>query len=155
MTHTADMPALEQLTRELTFVEKGLLGFEQLLDFELSAYEPGTPFFWLRSRQDENVAFIVMEPYMLLDDYSFDLPDEEMRLLNVSSAEEIFVLVVCTVPEDPLEMTANLLGPLIFNRQTNQGRQLILERNKFPVRFPVFDANLSEEPPAERSGEAS
>lgn len=126
--------------RQLRFVEQGMLGFEEVLDYELSAYDPNTPFYWLRAQSDPDVAFIVMEPIWLLDDYSFDLGDEDTALLEVTAAEDIFVLVVCTVPENPLEMTANLLGPLVFHRQSNRGRQVILDHNSYPVRFPVFGA---------------
>ncbi|MEZ0370098.1 MAG: flagellar assembly protein FliW [Candidatus Sericytochromatia bacterium] len=138
MTNIASVPALQQLTRELTFIEKGLLGFESMLRYELTVYDPETTFYWLRSKEDNEVAFIVMEPCWLLDDYSFDLGDEDMRLLNVQSEADVFLLVVCTIPENPLEMTANLLGPLVFHRESNLGRQLILDRHKYPVRFPVF-----------------
>lgn len=143
MSNIADTPQLQQLTQNLEFVSKGMLGFESLLHFELSVYEPDTPFYWLRSLEDPEVAFIVMEPCWLVDDYSFDLGDEEMNLLKVKSEQDIFVLVVCTIPENPFEMTANLLGPLIFHRESRLGCQLILDRNTYPVRFPVLQ---SEDP---------
>lgn len=138
MSTLAGEPVLQQRTRELTFIGQGLLGFENLLRYELSVYDPETPFYWLRSLDDPEVAFIVLEPGWLMDDYSFDLSEEDARLLAVKSEQDIFVLVLCTVPDDPMEMTANLLGPLVFNRESNQGRQLILERQRFPVRYPIF-----------------
>lgn len=138
MSTLAGEPVLQQRTRELTFVGQGLLGFEHLLRYELSVYDPETPFYWLRSLDDPEVAFIVLEPGWLMDEYGFDLSEEDARLLDIKSEQDIFVLVLCTVPEDPMEMTANLLGPLVFNRESNQGRQLILERQRFPVRYPIF-----------------
>lgn len=138
MSTLAGEPVLQQRTRELTFIGQGLLGFENLLRYELSVYDPETPFYWLRSLDDPEVAFIVLEPGWLMDDYGFDLSEEDARLLAVKSEQDTFVLVLCTVPDDPMEMTANLLGPLVFNRENNQGRQLILERQRFPVRYPIF-----------------
>lgn len=138
MTNASEVPDVSVATRQLSFIEQGLLGFEDLLDFELAAYDPQTPFYWLRATQKPEVAFLVIEPGCLVDDYQFDLTDEEAGLLNLSSDENAFVLVLITVPENPLEMTANLLGPLVFNQTTGKGRQVVLEGSHYPVRFPVI-----------------
>lgn len=154
MSTIAGEPDLQPRTRELTFVEQGLLGFETLLRYELTVYDPETPFYWLRSLDDPEVAFIVMEPGLLLDDYGFDLSEEDSQLLAVASEQDLFVLVLCTVPEEPLEMSANLLGPLVFNRESNLGRQLILDRHRYPVRYPIFQESVHEVAEAGPAGEA-
>ncbi len=138
MTNVSGDPDIALQTRLLSFIEQGLLGFEEQLEFELSAYDPQTPFYWLRSTRDQEIAFLVMEPGCLVDNYQFDLSEEDARLLALSSSEDAFVLVLMTVPENPLEMTANLLGPLIFNKTTGKGRQVVLEGSDYPVRFPVI-----------------
>lgn len=134
------MTAAEHPPQSLQFLEQGLLGFESVLHYELSAYDQETPFYWLRASSDPELAFLVMEPGLLLDDYAFDLPDEEARALDIQSPDEVLVLVILTVPEDPLQMSANLLGPLVFNRRTHLGRQLILDAQRYPLRFPVLPA---------------
>lgn len=139
MTTISGVPALQPLTRVLTFVDQGLLGFESLLRYELSVYDPQTPFYWLRAQDEPDVAFLVMEPSLLLDDYAFDLSEEDAERLGIHQTEEALVLVLLSVPEDPLAMTANLLGPLIFNRESGLGRQLVLERQAYPVRYRVFE----------------
>lgn len=134
------MTAAEPPPQTLRFLEQGLLGFESVLDYELSAYDQETPFYWLRASSDPDLAFLVMEPGLLLDDYAFDLPDEEAQALNIQNPADILVLVILTIPEDPLQMSANLLGPLVFNRRTHLGRQLILDAQRYPLRFPVLPA---------------
>lgn len=129
---------LEKQVQELQFVGQGLLGFEQLLRYTLSVYDPQTPFYWLRSQEDENAAFIVMEPCYLVEDYAFDLPDELATELEIAHSEEAFVLVILRIPENMQEMTANLAGPLVFNRRTCRGKQLVLESALYPLRFPLF-----------------
>ncbi|MGV3522708.1 MAG: flagellar assembly protein FliW [Candidatus Sericytochromatia bacterium] len=143
MTTISGVPALQPLTRELTFVDQGLLGFESLLRYELSVYDPQTPFYWLRAQDEADVAFLVMEPSLLLDDYAFDLSAEDAERLEIHTTEDALVLVLLSVPEDPLAMTANLLGPLIFHRESGLGRQLVLERQAYPVRYPVFETAAS------------
>ena len=136
--------AEQEPLQKICFVEQGLFGFETLLHYELSVYDLQTPFYWLCSVDNPDVAFIVMEPAFLLDDYQFDLPTEDADLLKLHSAEESFVLVICTIPENSLEMTANLLGPILVNRANQQARQLTLDRHLYPLRFPVFETAEKE-----------
>jgi flagellar assembly factor FliW len=48
------------------------------------------------------------------------------------------ILTMVVVPEDPRHMTTNLAGPLVVNVKTRQGRQIILNSEKYPLRFPVL-----------------
>jgi flagellar assembly factor FliW len=136
----ANSQNLAKQAQELRFLGQGLLGFEHLLTYSLSVYDPQTPFYWLRSQTDEEAAFIVMEPCYLVADYAFDLPDELATELEISHSEDAFVLVILRIPDNMQEMTANLAGPLIFNRHTGYGKQLVLEAADYPLRFPLFPA---------------
>lgn len=153
--NTLETPNTPEPLQKIHFVEPGLFGFETLLDYELSVYDPQTPFYWLRSVENPDVAFIVMEPAFLLDDYQFDLTNEDAEQLKLQSADNAFVLVICTIPENPLEMTANLLGPIVVNRDTQQARQLTLDRHLYPLRFPVFDTVNAAEHPSETVAEVA
>ena len=132
-------------TRTLTFIEKGILGFENETQFTLSSYDENTPFYWLKSIHNEEIAFMVIEPSILVQDYAFDLPDEVAQILNIKTEADVFVLVILTIPENPLDMSANLLGPLVFHKNENKGQQLILEHSHYPVQFPVFPEGLPKE----------
>ena len=51
-----------------------------------------------------------------------------MGELEVESPEDLKILVILTIPPGkPQEMTANLMGPVVINLRTRQGRQLIVE----------------------------
>lgn len=141
-------PATEKPSiRTLSFIEKGLLGFEDILEYVLSPHDDESPFYTLTARQDPSVSFFVIEPQVIIEDYSFDLPDEEAQRLGIQSPEEVFVLLLLTIPENYLDMTANLLGPLVFHRSSNRGTQLVLDQKHYPLRFPVFSTPQAEEAP--------
>ncbi|PIQ28735.1 flagellar assembly protein FliW [bacterium (Candidatus Blackallbacteria) CG17_big_fil_post_rev_8_21_14_2_50_48_46] len=140
----ATSQGIENQQRELEFASQGLLGFENLKRYSLSAYDPQTPFYWLRSIEDPELAFIVMEPRFLVEDYGFDLPDEIATELEIQTSESAFVLVLLTIPEDITRISANLAAPLIFNRQSNRGRQVVLEAAQYPLRLPIFPEVPSE-----------
>lgn len=134
-------PSEEHPVQNLRFLNNGLLGFESVLAYTLSAYDSETPFYWLRASEDPELAFLVMEPGLLLDDYAFNLPDEDAESLDIQSPDDVLVLVILTIPEDPLQMSANLLGPLVFNRRTQIGCQLILDPQHYPLRFPILQTS--------------
>jgi flagellar assembly factor FliW len=120
----------------------GLAGFEHLHTFLLSTYDPQTPFYWLRAEEDPDTAFIVLEPHLIVDDYAFDLDADVAQALAIHTQEDAFVLVLLTIPSNPAEMTANLLGPLVFNTHTGQGRQVVLTGSHYPVQYPLFPEGI-------------
>lgn len=127
-----------ELPEKLVFEGQGPLGFEQLTHFSLQAYAPETPFFWLRSDTEPDTAFLVMEPGYFIEDYSFELGDETLKELGITTAEQVGVLVLLSIPENPLEMTANLLGPLVFHREHQRCKQVVLQADTYPLKYPVF-----------------
>ena len=149
MTISAEVPIEESAhtqVRDITFCPGGLLGFEQLTKFSLTPYDEELPFYWLRSQEEEGIAFVVIEPHQFQEDYAFDLPDEVAAELQIESIQDAFVLVILTLSENVAQITANLAGPLIFNVHTNQGRQLVLDSARYPLRHPLFPEGLPEEP---------
>lgn len=142
MTEVLDTPEVLPLPPRLDFIEQGPLGFETLRSFELETYASDTPFYWLRSTEDHEVAFLVMEPGYFIEDYAFELSDETLKALHISDAAEVGVLVLLTVPENPLEMTANLLGPIVFHRQQQQCKQVVLDAETYALQHPVLQEAL-------------
>ncbi len=110
----------------ITFVQP-ILGFDLLKEFALFDHDEDSPFKWLQSLEDPTLAFVVTNPTLFGHNYEFNLPQEACSILNIQRAEEAQVLTLVTVPEEnPLHMTANFLGPLVFHSETRQAMQLIL-----------------------------
>jgi flagellar assembly factor FliW len=123
---------------------QGLLGLEQYTRFELKPFEEGTPFYTMQSLESAELSLIVMDPALLVEDYAFDLSDEDVAELAITDPDDVMVMVVMTIPENPQEMTANLLGPLVLNKTSNKGKQIVLHGSDWPVRYRVFQAEKAE-----------
>jgi flagellar assembly factor FliW len=114
----------------LTFPE-GLPGFANRRRFVLVPHGEGTPFAWLQSAEQPNLAFLLMLPDAAFPDYAPPLPPD------ACSDAEVWVIV--TVPAgDPRGMTANLLGPVILEPGAGRGRQIVLDGDRYTTRHPVF-----------------
>ncbi|GHU61370.1 flagellar assembly factor FliW [Spirochaetia bacterium] len=114
----------------------GLLGFESLREYILLDAER-QPFYWLQSLEVEQLAFILINPFLFRPDYELDINDEE--LIGLSSPEKALIFSVVTIPADGSPMTANLQGPLIINRETRSGKQAVLTDPRWKIKHDILD----------------
>ncbi len=126
-------------------LQKGLLGFEDrtqwvMLDHDLE----DSPFKWLQSREDPDLAFIIIEPSNVISDYQIEISQDIMKSLELASLDEAVVFVLVTVPEDPTRVTANLLGPVVVNSEKRTGLQLVLNNENYSVCHPLLADNPSD-----------
>mgnify|MGYP001343457041 CR=1 FL=1 len=126
--------------QELLTLPFGLIGFPDYKEFVLLDHEDESPFRWLQSLDDPAIAFVVMDPYVFKPDYDIDLSAQEKQSLELTKVEDALALVILTLPEDWRETTANIKAPLIFNRRTRKGRQIILNDPLLTTRFPIAAA---------------
>lgn len=109
---------------------QGIIGFAQYRRAELLYMPDHLPFLWMRLHRTEpadSVHFIVVEPGGVVLDYEPEIFDEDAAQLGISDPAEAMVLNIVTLRhQTPLEATINLVGPLIVNRRTRTGRQLVI-----------------------------
>jgi flagellar assembly factor FliW len=118
---------------------KGLLGFSQRRQFILFPHKEGSPFFWLQCIEDGGLAFVLMNPKLVVSEYAIDLDDEALKELNAGDAGGLDVLCIVTIPhDDPRKMTINLLGPIIINVQKMRAVQLVSVMGTYSHRHPVL-----------------
>jgi len=122
----------------LNFV-KGILGFPNDLRYALLPHKENSPFFWLQSLDSPDLAFVVINPSLIVSDYSFELPQDAERELQFEEGDKAEALVIVTFRKrqngDAHSMSANLLGPVVINVDKRLARQVVLDPNKYPVRY--------------------
>ncbi len=112
----------------------GLLGFEELKRFVLLERPEIAPLEWLQSVENPQIVFTVMDPTVVFENYHPELASEDWDALGVPQGSPVTIRVLVTVPKDPAEMTANLLGPLVMSPAHGKGRQVVLVNSEYPVR---------------------
>lgn len=115
----------------------GMLGFSGTRFILLTPEKP-TPFRWLQSLDDPALAFVVVDAQQALPDYAVSLTSEEYARLALDEKTEVVVLLVVTLTGETGTITANLQGPVILNPNRMLAKQIVLEGNKFPTKFPLF-----------------
>lgn len=108
-------------------VKSTILGFDQISKVELN--EIDDLFSTLKSYDETNTSFTVVNPYMLRE-YSFDVPKEIRELLDINEDSKVVVYNMVVV-QDPLdESRINFLAPLIFNQSNGSMAQAVLDSDK-------------------------
>ena len=120
----------------------GIVGFPDLTDFALvhdAEKEGNTPIRWMQSLQEPNFAMPVMDPLVVCPDYNPVVEDELLKPIGEINPESVLVLVTLTVPKDVKNMSVNLQAPFVINADEKKACQIIVDSDKYPVRFPIYD----------------
>jgi flagellar assembly factor FliW len=116
----------------------GLIGFSNLRTFRLFEPMGSYPIKFLQSIEQPEISFTCIDVAAIKMDYEFPLSDEEAKALALEKPEDALVLALVVIPQDPRKMTANLAGPLVINARTKEARQVVLNTEKFPLKYPII-----------------
>ena len=120
----------------------GIIGFPEMTDFALVFDEEKgkeSPIRWLQSLQETNFALPVMDPLLVAQDYNPEVEDDYLTPLGKMAVEDTLVLVTVTVPKDLTKMSINLQAPIIINAETKKAIQIIVNTEKYPVKYYIYD----------------
>lgn len=126
----------------------GLLGFETLQRFVLIDSDEIEPMRWLQSVDDGSLAFLVVEPQLFFPDYKAKLTGEDKKVLDLTRDEDLAVACLVVIPDNPNDMTVNLLGPLVMNAEKRVGKQLVMHDSGYSPRQRLLPDEAPQEEPA-------
>ncbi len=109
-----------------------ILGFAQHRHFILVPHRSDSPFLYLQSTTESTLSFVVIDPLVVMPDYS--LPLEELP--DLGDPQLWAILCLCTVGQGG-PGTVNLRSPLIINRETRRGGQFVLSL-PYSHQHPLF-----------------
>lgn len=119
----------------LTFPH-GIYGFEDARRFALLRNRgDDNPFMWLQNVDSPEPCFIVAEPHRILPPYAPEITSGMALAIGLTSDDALRMLVIATVPGEFRNMTVNLKCPVLINSERNIAAQVILEDDRYPMRF--------------------
>lgn len=84
------------------------------------------------SVDDPSLRFLVAPPEPFFPDYAPEIENEVFAALNTKDPDRLLVMVVITAGVN--ETTANLLAPIIVDRDSHRAMQVVLAGSNLPVR---------------------
>jgi len=129
--------SIEVDDKQKVILPQGLFGFEDYNQYVLLDADH-QPFFWLQSVDMQEIAFILINPFLFRKDYEVNITNEELAQIGLTSPENALIFVIVTIPQDGGPMTANLQGPIVINKQTMTGMQAILSDSRWRTKHDII-----------------
>jgi flagellar assembly factor FliW len=107
-------------------------GFPAHREFVLVRLNDDGLLYAFTSIEDPDLRFLVAPPEPFFPDYAPEIEDEVFAALNTKDPNRLLLLVVITAGVD--ETTANLLAPIVVDRDSMRAMQVVLTGSGFPVR---------------------
>ena len=137
MTETETTETSQTEGRDIIRLPFGLLGFEHVKQYTLLANPAEEPFLWFQMLDDAKRAFLVVPPDRLGLDYQPDISDDEVDFLELADPADAFLLNIVTLRGNG-QATVNLKGPIVINRRTLIGKQVILNNaSQYSLHHPL------------------
>src|SRR4051794_8058972 len=136
-TRTASRPIEATMTDtelEMPIIDMALPmpGFPAHRQFVLVRLNDEGLLYAFTSIDDPELRFLVAPPEPFFPDYAPEIENEVFSALNTKDPDRLLVMVVITAGVD--ETTANLLAPIIVDRDSRRAMQVVLTGSNMPVR---------------------
>lgn len=115
----------------------GLPGFQEQKKYIPIEYQKDGSVAFLQSLDMPELAFIIADPFKYVANYEVDIPEDELRNLQITKGEEAIVYTILTVQSCGAEITANLMAPVVINAEKRIGKQIILHNSSYDSRYPL------------------
>jgi flagellar assembly factor FliW len=99
------------------------------------AFGEGSPFRAL-SCSDAALSFVVVNPYHIVEDYSFEIDEEVLKALFSGGDYMEDIAVLCVVRPDDQTLYVNLRSPIVVNIRSGVFVQTILQNETYGVSVP-------------------
>ena len=138
VVQTGRFGQIEISSDEIIQIPSGVLGFPEDHNFCLVDAGDDTLILWLQSLSNPHLAFPLLEPKIFKPEYVVRLSAAELRELKLNSIKDASVFTILTIPQALAEMTANLKAPLVINTREKIAKQVVLQENDQPIKYPMF-----------------
>jgi flagellar assembly factor FliW len=106
--------------------------------YALLSGDADSPFLWLQSLSDPDLALPVTNPHRFFSGFSVELSDEDAERLGLDSEREVDVYVTVRAAEALEDFMANLKAPILV--WDGHGHQVINQAPGCELRAPLFAA---------------
>jgi flagellar assembly factor FliW len=118
-----------------------IVGFDEYKQYILMKNESIFPTFWLQSVDNPALAFPVVSPFVIDENYSIKLSVYDFEDINLKEFNDVIILTLLVVPQDLSLIRTNLRAPIIYNPMKKLAKQIVLQEEKYPIHFYVMDNN--------------
>jgi flagellar assembly factor FliW len=104
--------------------------------YTLIANNPSSPFLWLHSLDDGNLALPVTNPRQFFPDYTLELGESEAHRIGIEESTPLDIYVTVRAAPVLSDFAVNLRAPIVIH--ANVGHQVINQAAGTDLRAPIF-----------------
>lgn len=131
---TRDLGELEIDEKDIVTFAGPIFGFEKYRRFVFLYQEDlSEHFIWLQSVEEPQLCFILVQPDLITDHYTPELPPEAKTLLGDG---DYMCWLIVSLREPFTDSTVNLRSPIVVNPELRQAAQFVLD-GALPIRHPL------------------
>ena len=127
--------------RLITF-ERRRFGVSRVQRYALIQAGEGSVFYWLQAVDRADLAFIVCDPRLFVNNYTVPIKQDDLIDLGTTGVDDAQVFIIVNKVDELL--TGNLQGPLVIGVQSRLGRQFVLSEKRYSTRHPLMRLPVAE-----------
>jgi flagellar assembly factor FliW len=114
---------------------RGIVGMPHLRRFVIWN-DPEVPAVrWLQSTREPGWALAMLEPRLVVPTYQVRATPDQLSALQITESNDVEVFV--TLNRTVQSSLVNLQAPILINRRSCLGMQLVLSDTRYPVRYAL------------------
>lgn len=125
--------------QDIIYFKEGIFGFENFKKYIIIEFESGSDnLLCLQSIDDEELAFVLMNPFNLMSEYKPQLSDSDIEDLDIDeNTEGVLYYVICVVKDSISESTVNMKCPIVINPKSKMAKQIILDSEEYSFKHEL------------------
>lgn len=135
---TKDNGTINYDKEDIIEFKKGIPGFEDLRKFLLIPVKENEIFSILQSVENSEVGMVIASSLHIVDNYEIELQEGVRKALKIKDDSDAYIFNTITLNSDIKKITSNLKAPIIINIKEKLGEQIILNDDKYEIKFPLF-----------------
>lgn len=130
---TRHLGEVEATPESFLTLPDGLVGFEGQREFALVSPADYTPFRWLLSFSDPELALPVLEARLVVPDYQPALSNGDRHALGAVESDQLEIYVVASTDAAKGGLSVNLRAPIVVHKATRLARQVVLSDGRYAI----------------------
>jgi flagellar assembly factor FliW len=122
---------------EIVLFGNGIPGFQEDKEYVVLSLGNDSPFSILQAVKNEELGFVIVDPFSIYPKYEFDLDDSVVSQLQIEDKADILIFSIVTLGESLSKSTINLQAPIIINQKKKLGKQAILNTDNYHTKHSI------------------
>ncbi len=134
---TRTLGAVDVTPESFVTLPEGLVGYEGEREYALVQPERFTPFHWLLSFSDPDLALPLLPAHVAVPAYEPTFANADRRAIGAVESDALELYLVASLDTQTRQLTVNLRAPIIVHPGTRLGRQVVLAEGRYAIDHPV------------------